>query len=199
MSTSAEYCGQPIPVNDSGQIDVSGILHKVGDGVFSNIDPTFPFYLNGSTYYSPNGFLFQVGPSPPPEFFNIDGIYNQRFIQPMQTTFDRLYAQQQLLNPLLPDPFNNLKVFNPVQRMSISQQRKYSQQLTLFRKVYTYNLAAYTEAGQKGLVPIYYRFALASELTLFRDAAALVNKLYSVSTPYPLTSIFFLPFPPFCN
>jgi len=196
---SGEYCGQPIPVDGSGQIDISGILHKVGDGVFSNIDPTFPFFLNGSTYYSPNGFLFQVGASPPPEFFDIHGIYAQRFLPPVKSTFDRLYAQQQLLNPLLPDPFNNQRQLNPVQRMSISQRQKYTRQLELFRKVYAYNLVAYTEAGRKGLVPIYYRFALASELTLFRDAAALVNKLYSVSTPYPLTSIFFLPFPPFCN
>ena len=142
MSTSAEYCGQPIPVNDSGQIDVSGILHKVGDGVFSNIDPTFPFYLNGSTYYSPNGFLFQIGPSPPPEFFDIHGIYNQRFMAPVKTTFYRLYAQQQLLNPLLPDPFNNSRQLNPVQRMSISQRQKYIRQLALFQKVDASNLTA---------------------------------------------------------
>jgi len=195
---SGEYCGQPIPVDASGQIDILGILHKVGDGVFYNIDPTFPYFLNGRTFYSPNGFLFQIGPTPPPEFFNINGIYNQRFISPVKATFDRLYAQQQLLNPLLPDPFNNRRLFNPIKQMSISQQRKYLQQLDLFRKVYAFNLASYTEAGRKGLVPIYYRFTLASELSQFRDAAALVNKLYNVSTPYPLTSIFFLPFPPFC-
>jgi len=195
---SGNLCGQLPPIDASGHIDVSGILQKVGAGVFSNIDPTFPFFLNGSTYYSPNGFLFQIGPSPPPEFFDIHGIYNQRFMQPVKSTFDRLYAQQQLLNPLLPDPFNNLRQLNPVQRMSISQRQKYTRQLELFRKVYAYNLVAYTGAAMNRSVPIYYRFALASELTLFRDAAALVNKLYSVSAPYPLTSIFFLPFPPFC-
>jgi len=196
---SATYCGLSIPVDASGFVDVSGILIQVGQGTFTHVYPTFPNNLQGSTYYSPTGFLFQIGDSPPPCFFTIDGIYAQRFMAPMQSTFDRLYAQQQRMNPLLADPFNNRRNTLVVQQMSISQRRKYMQQLTLFRQVYTYNLDAYQVAAAKGTTPIYYRFPTASSLTVFRDAAALVNKLYNVSANYPLTSIFFLPFPPFCN
>jgi hypothetical protein len=196
---SASYCSLSIPVDASGLVDVSGILMRVGQGTFSYVNPTFPNNLQGSTFFSLNGFLFQVGDIPPPCFFTINGIYSQRFIQPMQSTFDRLYAQQQLLNPLLVDPFNNRRGYTFVQQMSISQQRQYSQQLTLFRQVYAFNLEAYRYAAITGTTPIYYRFETSSALILFRDAAALVNKLYNVSVNYPVTSLFFLPFPPFCN
>ena len=188
----------PIPALVNGLLDVSGITVQVAQGTFTNVAPSFPNNLNGATYYSPTGFLFQVGQPPPPEFFDINGIYGQRFISPMQATFDRLYAQQQLLNPSLPDPFNNSKDRSYVQQMSISQQRKYNQQLTLFRTVYAYNLEAYRYAAAHSTVPIYYRFTKASELTVFRDATALVNKLNNVNSNYPFTSLFFLPFPPFC-
>ena len=188
----------PIPALVNGLLDVSGITVQVAQGTFTNVAPSFPNNLNGATYYSPTGFLFQVGQPPPPEFFDINGIYGQRFISPMQATFDRLYAQQQLLNPSLPDPFNNSKDRSYVQQMSISQQRKYNQQLTLFRTVYAYNLEAYRYAAAHSTVPIYYRFTKASELTVFRDANALVNKLNNVNSNYPFTSLFFLPFPPFC-
>ena len=196
---AATYCSLSIPVDASGFVDVSGIVVRVAQGIFNNVAPTFPNNLNGSVYYSPTGFLFQIGAIPPPWFFTIDGIYAQRFMAPMQSTFDRLYAQQQLMNPILADPFNNRHETSIVQQMSISQRQKYMQQLTVFRKVYTYNLEAYQYAAAKHVTPIYYRFQTASELSVFRDAAALVNKLYNVSATYPLTSIFFLPFPPFCN
>jgi hypothetical protein len=191
--SEATYCEVPFPVDPSGNFDVTGIFVQTGVGYFDNVNnPTIP------AYYNPNGFLFQVGPPPPVQFFNMNGIYSQRFILPMKGTFDRLYAQQQQMNSNLLDPFNQPTQYNSVQQLSYAQQQRYTSLVTLFQKVYTYNLAAYLEAGYKGLIPIYYRFLSSSELTLFREAAALINKLYDVNPNYPLTSMFFMPFPPFC-
>ena len=195
---SPAYCIIPIPVDSSGSIDVSGILVTTGTGVFMNVNPSMT-NLNGSAFYSPTGFLFQVGPIPPPCFFNMNGIYSQRFEMPMQITFDRLYAQQIGLNPALADPFNNRSEFLYVQQMSQSQRRRYIQQIELFQKVYTYNLAAYIYAGKQKKTPIYYQFTSSSELTQFRAASALIDKLYNINLNYPVASLFFLPFPPFCN
>ena len=192
------YCSLPIPVDSSGNINVIGIFVTTGAGVFTNVNPTLT-NPNGSSFYSPDGFSFQVGPIPPVGFFTINGIYAQRFIQPMSATFDRLYAQQQILNPALQDPFNNRTNYTFVQQMSQSQQYRYSVQITLFQKVYTYNLAAYITAGRLRRKPVYYTFVSASELTVFQSAWSLVQKLYNVNVNYPIGSIFFLPFPPFCN
>jgi len=85
--------------------------------------------------------------------------------------------------------------------LNFQTQFKYQQQLALFRKVYDYNYAAYYTMANRNRNgnPIYYRFVSASELSEFKEATALVNKLYNVNETYPLQCIFFLPFPPFCN
>uniref|UniRef100_A0A6C0K0N6 Uncharacterized protein n=1 Tax=viral metagenome TaxID=1070528 RepID=A0A6C0K0N6_9ZZZZ len=192
------YCSLPIPIDSSGNINVTGIFVTTGAGVFTNVNPTVA-NPGGSSFYSPDGFSFQVGSIPPVGFFTIDGIYPQRFIQPMRETFDRLYAQQQILNPALQDPFNNRTNYTFVQQMSQSQQYRYRVQITLFQRIYTYNLAAYLYAGRQRRAPVYYTFSSASELTMFQDAWSLIRKLYYVNANYSLGSIFFLPFPPFCN
>jgi hypothetical protein len=143
-------------------------------------------------------FQFQVGPTPPPEFFTITGIYSQRTAGCVRDTFDRLDASQSAIYGTK-DPFNNNNMNIYVQQLSYAQQVYYQQLLTLFQKVYAYNSAAYLYAGVHNTTPRYYNFQTSSELSEFRQASALINKLYNQVPFYPVSSIFFLPFPPFCN
>jgi hypothetical protein len=175
MSGNATYCSLNVVT------DISGLTMLVG---------------NANLGYS---FNFQIGPSPPPGFFNIGGIYAQRTVSPVNETFNRLYRQLRTEDISAVDPFNNNDMNIFVQQLSFGQQQYYQQQISLFQKVYAFNLAAYTLAGQTGKTPMYYTFELSSQVTLFREANALINKLYNVNPYYPLTSLFFLPFPPFCN
>jgi len=142
---------------------------------------------------------FAYGPTPDASFFNIRGIYSQRFVPPYQATFDSLYTYIQSLDPCgnRPDPFNNLTNESYVKHMSQSQQRNYENQLRLFRKVYEYNYRAYLAGQAQNLPPIYYTFASSSELTQFNAGLSLVLKLYDVNALYPIQCLFWIPFPPF--
>ena len=147
---------------------------------------------------------FVFGPSPPESFFNIDGIYSQRFVPPVQATFDSLYSYLKTVafsvsGEPVPDPYNNPTNTSYVKHMSQGQRKNYQQQIDIFRKVYSYNLAAYQRAQQLNTVPIYYRFRTSSELVQFNGALGLINKLYNVNPLYPLQCLFWLPFPPFCG
>jgi len=117
----------------------------------------------------------------------------------VRTTFDRLYAQQQTVNIKLPDPFNNRTMNTLVQQLSYQQKLYFQELISLFQTVYDFNAKAYFYAGQNGSMPTYYNFKTSSELSRFREANGIINKLYNVTADYPLSSIFFLPFPPFCN
>ncbi len=147
------------------------------------------------------GTTFVLGDTPPACFFNLGGVYQQRFAQPVVTTFDRLYALIVATDPSNAiDPFNNTNERREVQQMSQSQRREYENQLSIFRKVYSYNEAAYRCAAL-GITsgPQYYRFQNQTEFAQYRAGVALVNKLYEVNEKYPMTCLFFLPFPPFCS
>ena len=172
---SSPYCSLTI------RTDISGLTVRVGNSI-----------LNSQ-------FNFQVGPTPPPEFFCLGGIYSQRTTVCIRDTFDRLYAQQKTVNINLPDPFNNPNMNIFVQQLGYGQKLYFQELISLFQKVYLFNAAAYTYAGKTRATPIYYIFETSSELSRFREANGLINKLYNVNSSYPLTSIFFLPFPPFCN
>ena len=156
--------------------------------------------FNGGVTKVP-GFYLPLSATPLGNFFDIRGIYGQRF-GPYRAAFNQVLAYQiQYSFPQITmDPFYNVTNFNPVTMMNYQTQFKYQQQLTLFRKVYDYNYAAYYSMANRNPNgnPIYYRFVSASELSEFKEAMALVNKLYNVNETYPLQCIFFLPFPPFC-
>jgi hypothetical protein len=145
------------------------------------------------------GTSFQLGDSPPASFFNLGGIYGQRFVSPMQTTFDALYTCIYATDPSNAiDPFNNTDERLWVQRMSQWQRSEYEQQLRIFRQVYAYNLGVYRWAATTQNPPLYYRFRNQTELSQYKAGVALVQKLYEVNERYPLACLFFLPFPPFC-
>jgi hypothetical protein len=148
------------------------------------------------------GFYLPLAASPLGNFFDIRGIYGQRF-GPYSSVFDQLLLTQTTYTfpKVRIDPFNNVTNFNPVTMLNFQTQFKYQQQLALFQRVYDYNYAAYYNMANRNPNgnPIYYRYKSASELSEFKEATALVNKLYNVDETYPLQCIFFLPFPPFCN
>jgi hypothetical protein len=144
-------------------------------------------------------FSFQIGPTPPPEFFSIKGIYSMRTVPCIRTTFDRLYAQLLTIDSSAVDPFNNNRMNIFVQQMSFQQQLYYQKSLSVFQTVYLHNAAAYAYAAATNTTPMYYVFKTSSELSRYREANGLIEKLYNVNAAYPLTSLFYLPFPPFCN
>jgi hypothetical protein len=144
-------------------------------------------------------FSFQVGPTPPPEFFSIKGIYSMRTVPCVKITFDRLYTQLRSVDPSAVDPFNNRNMNIFVKQMSFKQQLNYQESLSVFQTVYLHNAAAYAYAAATRTTPMYYVFKTSSELSRYREANGLIEKLYNVNAAYPLTSLFYLPFPPFCN
>jgi len=117
----------------------------------------------------------------------------------IRNTFDRLYAQQLTVNPGSKDPFNNNMMELNVQQLDARQKIYYQQLISLFQTVYLHNATAYAYAARTNSTPLYYTFKTSSELSSYREAAALINKLYNVVAAYPVSSIFFLPFPPFCT
>ena len=144
------------------------------------------------------GTTFTLGPTPPLSFFNLSGVYSQRFTQPVSTTFDALYARILATDASAIDPFNNNNERRWVQRMSQSQKREYEDQLEIFRRVYVFNQAAYRNAALGLGGPFYYRFRTQTEMNKYHAGVALVRKLYEVNELYPMACLFFLPFPPFC-
>jgi tetratricopeptide (TPR) repeat protein len=179
VGMSAAYCGQANLTDASGIIQVAGVTVPVG----------------------PLGYVFnfQVAPPPPSGFFSIKGIYSMRTVPCVKDTFDRLYSQLLTLDASAVDPFNNRNMNIFVQQLSYKEQLRYEQGIRLFQKVYDYNLAAYIRAGQYSKTPLYYTFVSSEELSRYREANAYIIKLYFVNDNYPLTSLFYLPFPPFCN
>jgi hypothetical protein len=170
---SAPYCSLVL------RTDISGLTVRVG--------------------YPGSEFNFQIGPTPPPEFFGIRGIYAMRTVPCIRTTFDRLYAQQKTVDPLAADPFDNNKMNIFVQQLSFQQKLYYEQIISVFQTVYLYNASAYALAAATNTTPLYYTFKTSSELSRYREANALISKLYNVVSAYPFSSLFYLPFPPFCN
>jgi len=149
---------------------------------------------------------FQVGNTPDPCFFNINGIYAMRYTAPFSWTFDSLYNYissdinfRDISNLIhYPDPYSYQGATTSVKYMSNQQKDQYESQLTLFRQVYAFNYAAYVYAATNNIIPVYYRFKCSSELQTYNASLGLVNKLYNVSELFPYTCLFYMPFPPFC-
>ena len=147
----------------------------------------------------PYTFNFLIGPTPPPEFFSIKSIYSMRTVACVRNTFDRLYTQLLTVDSSAVDPFNNTNMAINVQQLDARQEMYYKELISVFQTVYLYNATAYAYAARTNSRPLYYTFKTSSELSRYREANALINKLYNVVAGYPVSSIFYLPFPPFCS
>lgn len=138
---------------------------------------------------------FIYGDTPPASFFNINGIYSQRFVRPVQKTFDNLHEYLKSIDRTAPDPYNKPFENRAVINMSQSQKLIYENQIRLYQKVYQYNHDAYRYASERGITPYYYRFKSASELSDFKAAVSILQKLYNVNGPYLIQCLFWIPFP----
>lgn len=134
---------------------------------------------------------------PPYSFYNILGLANWLNLNPSYkgyfinypNDFPYLYSQS-TINEFISTSQNpstsvyigynieNVPLFSNVTTLSQQQSRQYTQQVELFRRVYAYNSNAYVNYVDNGVAPIYYRFQTYQELTQFKSAVSLVNKLY---------------------
>ena len=145
---------------------------------------------------------------PPPEFYTMQGLaswlnqhptYKGYFIN-YPNQFPCLYAMTSTLSTMNYN-IENVPLAPFVTTLSQSQSRKYTDQLTLFRKVYAYNSNAYINFVNTGVNPVYYRFQTYQELMNYKASVSLVNKLYPFdamlygTTEYGDTLGWYVPFP----
>jgi hypothetical protein len=122
---------------------------------------------------------------PPASFYNIQGLagwlnqnpyYKQYFVN--QSDISRyLLPMTSTLSTIGYNP-ENVPLAPFVTTLSQQQLTQYSNQIALFRKVYTYNSNAYVEYEKTLKPPIYYRFISYQEYTQYKASVALINKLY---------------------
>lgn len=109
-------------------------------------------------------------------WLNVNPTYKQYFVG--TDTFDTLLPMTSSLSTLGYDPAK-VPLCSYVTSLSYQQEQQYYQQIQLFYKVYSTNLNAYTiNYNNDGPGPIYYSFKDYQELTQYKSAVSLVNKLY---------------------
>jgi hypothetical protein len=122
---------------------------------------------------------------PPASFYNIQGLAGWLNQNPESKQY---FVGQTVISPFLYPMTSSLSSsgYDPanvplapfVTTLSQQQLMQYSNQITLFQKVYTYNSNAYVGYTQTGKPPIYYRFINYQEYTQYKASVALINKLY---------------------
>ena len=125
---------------------------------------------------------------PPASFYNIQGLagwLNQNssykyffvgqtdispYLFPMTSSISTTYLGEYDAANVPLAPF--------VTTLSQQQLMQYSNQISLFRRVYAYNSNAYVDYTKTGKAPTYYRFITYQEYTQYKASVALINKLY---------------------
>jgi hypothetical protein len=129
---------------------------------------------------------------PPASFYNIQGLagwlnqnssYKQYFVGQTDVS-PYLFPMTSTLSSIGYDPAN-VPIAPFVTTLSQQQLLQYSNQISLFRKVYTYNSNAYVNYVSTAVAspntqsaPIYYRFVSYQEYTQYKASVALINKMY---------------------
>ena len=122
---------------------------------------------------------------PPASFYNIQGLAgwlnqnpeSKQYFVGQTVVSPYLYPMTSSLSSIGYDPAN-VPLAPFVTTLSQQQLLQYSNQISLFQKVYTYNSNAYVGYTQTGKPPIYYRFINYQEYTQYKASVALINKLY---------------------
>jgi hypothetical protein len=125
---------------------------------------------------------------PPASFYNIQGLAGWLNQNPSYKYF---FVGQTDVSPYLFPMTSSISSFSLGQYdaanvplapfvTTLSQQQllQYSNQISLFRKVYAYNSNAYVDYTKTGKAPTYYRFITYQEYTQYKASVALINKLY---------------------
>jgi hypothetical protein len=137
----------------------------------------------------------EMGSNPPASFFNIHGFATYLNQNPvLKGEIIDYFIPYQITSTLSSLGFDASKVplAPDVTTLSHNQLQLYKQQLSLFDKVYTYNSNAYFTSLTTNIPPMYYTFKTYQELTQYKSATALVNKLYPFEI---LTQLYTFPFP----
>ena len=137
----------------------------------------------------------EMGSNPPASFFNFGGFatfLNQN--SALKAELIDYFLPIVVTSTLSSLGFDAAKVplASDVTTLSINQGQDYNNELALFRKVYTYNSNAYFTSLTNNTTPIYYTFKTYQELTQYKSATTLVNKLYPFEI---LTELYAFPFP----
>lgn len=122
---------------------------------------------------------------PPASFYNIQGLagwLNQNssykyFFVGQTDVSSYLFPMTSSLSTVGYDAAN-VPLAPFVTTLSQQQLLQYSNQISLFQKVYAYNSNAYVDYTKTGKAPIYYRFITYQEYTQYKASVALINKLY---------------------
>ena len=123
---------------------------------------------------------------PPMSFYNIQGLaawlnnnptYKQYFI----SVFPTLLSNTNLIayEGYTSYDLQTVPLSPTITTMSQLQRMKYTEQISLFQRVYAYNSNAYVAYVTNGTYPIYYRFQTYQEQMNYKASVSLINKLYS--------------------
>lgn len=127
----------------------------------------------------------ESGSIPPPCFYNRQGLAMWLNQNPSYKTYFTAYPDvfpylKPSNAPNLPKNYQieNVPLSPNVTTLSQSEAVRYDEYLSLFRKVYTYNMNAYLASRVSGAAPVYYRFRSYKEKSNYAAAVGVVNKLY---------------------
>lgn len=116
---------------------------------------------------------------PPPCFYNIQGLTNWLNNNPSyKQYFVGVYPNLYNTTKIVGYDIKNVTISPTVTTLSYNQSVLYNQQISIFKKVYSYNSNAYVNYKCSNTPLIYYTFKSYQEKTQYDSAVALINKLY---------------------
>ena len=133
---------------------------------------------------------------PPAQFYNIEGLAGYLNNNPSvkSSIFSVLYPNIVITSTMslfgfTPARFN---ICSPVTTLQNSQVSLYKNEIEIYQRVYGYNSNAYVTSLATNKAPIYYTFKDMNELTQYKSAVGLINKLYDFQA---MLKYWVIPFP----
>jgi hypothetical protein len=123
-----------------------------------------------ASFYNIQGLAGWLNQNPSYKYFFVGQTDVSPYLLPMTSSISTTYLGEYDAANVPLAPF--------VTTLSQQQLMQYSNQISLFRRVYAYNSNAYVDYTQTGKPPIYYRFISYQEYTQYKASVALINKLY---------------------
>lgn len=124
---------------------------------------------------------------PPESFYNIQGLaqwlndnptFKQYFVDGSLNISVEISSLSTSLSSISYDPLG-IQLCSDITTITQSQLQQYTQQIKLFRNIYSYNSNAYVDyINGNTLSPIYYTFKSYQEHIQYKSAVSLINTLY---------------------
>lgn len=132
--------------------------------------------------------------TPPSSFFNINGIYANRYDPSVISTFNSISTIHGQNGTS--DPFANPRNDPLNKQFSYFQLQEYRRQIAVFQRVYDFNACQSTM--QTIAQPArQFHFTTYKDLYDYREALAFIDKMYNVKPGYTVENMFIYNFPPF--